>query len=187
MCPQESKIIAEPAEISPEVEREKQDTASTILILSLKDNVLHHMANCEESNSCWNSWIIIFEPHNGARVLRAFEQVEHHEAYGGHNKWRLQQKDQRACYSTLKCWWRCSRQASCANYTWSTPEELRPFCPSSALSRWAATFQQTPRKTAPRRCQKRRRATTSPSIVNHQGKATFWNILQRPSVESWTK
>lgn len=51
-APQESKIIFEPAEISPEVEREKRDTASTILILSLKDSVLHHMADCEESNPC---------------------------------------------------------------------------------------------------------------------------------------
>jgi hypothetical protein len=34
---------------------------------------------------------------------------------------------------------------------------------------------------------RRTRFTTSRGIVNHQGKGTFWNILQRPCDESWAK
>ena len=76
---------------------------------------------------------------------------------------------------------------SCENYTWSTPEELQPFCPSSAPWRWIATFQAKLQKLALWRSQEENkihhitRHCQSPGqgdILKHFTKALWWIMGQ---------
>lgn len=57
-------IVVELAKITPQRER-----ALTILIFSLKYNVLHHVSEAEEPDACWGMLRTDFEAHNGARAI----------------------------------------------------------------------------------------------------------------------
>lgn len=76
---------------------------------------------------------------------------------------------------------------SCADYTWSTPEERRPFGPSSALSRWSATFQENLQKPTPWRSQEENKIhhitrhcqlPGQGDILKHSTKAQWWIMGQ---------